>query len=383
MSIAKTHTNAGLLFGRPASTVLEIGLTVPLAGRPKDAVLKVLEARLRPHMGSASFRTPAFDGLLEDWGQSTHAAGSGVLEAWFYMSFDRLMSDRTARTIGDGLLARLELPELAGVQLLEAKAKVVTDLSGLSLLEARKAVAQQIYEAHTVDGGGYAEPASRDWEMTEAGDRGRWDTLVRDVTIPGKPGPLLGFVVPGKDMDGEFVVEFQHFTTAVSAIRLTGPKGEVEFSNAYHGAGFPLKVDGIEVAETSWQDMLQRLYIMACRVRDPDTHQREALDALIELGGTYSHIIDSDYAGLTALEFQIDSSNMTRFQPASELGDHLRIVVEMAESQLEGAGQLETLAPTVVANMWAAYGARIDAGLRERLEAERQADARLEEFEPA
>lgn len=340
------HAPAQLRLGGPCGSVLEIGFSIEAAD-PVDmqAVVNATSGVLRPRMGSEAFFRSSYDGLLEDWGLSTCAGeGSRKAEAWYYFAFDRLMSPRLGREIADEMRrliagsAVINGERPVSVSVLDMAVRHSQDMSDAALRDARLTVAEKIYRSHELAGGGFAEPASSGW-----GNPGGGDVLSRPVTVNGDAG--------------SFSVEFRAGSPALLSVGAALGSGQsVEVTSPYRNNGFPYVNELGYTFDLGWEDMLQRLYMLA----DRSNGSAQALSAVYDLGSIFGKTLDAEIWGMTSFDHQIDSETLPQFGPLTRLGEHVRKVIAMAEQQTAEAGDLSRLAPVAIANLWVAHGAEIE-----------------------
>lgn len=345
-----------LINGIAGGSVLEIGISLRLPaadGIEARSVVDAVTAALRPHMGSEAFMSRRYDGLLEDWMLSTFAgnAAKGV-EVWYNLAFDRIMSPSLAGSIAEDLRRHVSSQsDLVGRQPFDVKLvayglSLTQDLSEAALRDARLAVAEVIYQNHSLVGGGFAEPASAGWN-----NPGTASVIARPVQLPDGTA-------------GTFLVAFRSGSTAIAEAQLSGPDSIVAIENAFLGGEFPHRPEGGQPLTVSWEDMLQRTYLLASRCEPRSEAQEAALAALFDLGSVLSTDLDKGFWGTPALNYQIDSASLPSYGALSPLGEQVRQVVAMAETQIAESGDLNRLAPTAIANLWVAHGVQVEAAYR-------------------
>lgn len=339
------HTPGQLRLGAPCGSVLEVGFSFSAAAPINlQAAVNAISDVLRPRMGSESFFRSGYDGLLEDWGLSTCAGeGKNKAEAWYYFALDRLMSPRLGDDIAEELRRVISTASIVNgerplqVSTIEIGMRHTQDMSDGALRDARLGVAEKIYQTHELVEGGFAEPSSSGWSNPGG------DTLCRPVSVDGDAAT--------------FSVEFRPGSTALLNVTASRQNDQaVGISSPYRNNGFPYADDLGRSFNIGWDDMMQRLYMLA----DHSNGSAKALMAFYDLGSMLGKTLDAEIWGMTSFDHQIDSQTLPHFGDLSPLGQHVRSVIAMAEKQTAEAGDINRLAPVAIANLWVAHGADIE-----------------------
>lgn len=345
-------------YGVPTGSVLEIGFTISAAqaSLPGQEMVEGVHSALRPFMKSEAFCRSNYDGILEDWGLSTWAnSGPGQTHAWFYFALDRLMSPRFAEQVSgelrDALYAHKRLPEGIDISIMASDVRFSPDLSDGALADARLRVADRIFEGHLLSSGVPSRPLSAGWAYP-----GQADALRRPVTVNGS-------VVPAT-----FSVEFRRHSSAIAAVSLFSMSGEeIAITSPLHDSSFKATINGNDEVEIGWKDMLHRVILLAGAQQDKTEAEISALDAVSSISITLGSTLDKGFWGVAELSPQIDSATLQSYGDLSPLGEQVRQVIAMAEGNLADGGALYQLAPTAIANLWAAHGTQVEAVFRQSL----------------